>query len=128
MSRDAKVMLPFADGDYEFRLAWAELLMLQESRNCGPFVVLDRLTSGQWMIEDIAEVLRIGLIGGGIEPGKAVKMVRSYVQGFPPMLNLVFAQQVLGAALVGAADEIVGEPVAAKQGEDSASTTSQTVN
>lgn len=127
MSRDAKVILPFADGDHEFRLAWAELLMLQEARDCGPFVVLDRLTNGKWMIEDISEVIRIGLIGGGTEPGKAVKMVRTYVQAFPPMLNLVFAQQILGAALVGATDEPVGEPPAANQGE-SASTTSPTVN
>lgn len=105
MSRDASVELDFADGTYTFRLAWGELIKLQEARDCGPWVVLDRLVSGRWYVEDISEVIRLGLIGGGKRPDQALKLVRDYVQDRHPVETLVIAQRVLGVSLVGVEDE-----------------------
>ena len=105
MSRDASITLTWATDDHHFRLAWGELAKLQEERDSGPYVVLDRLVSGRWHVQDIAAVIRLGLIGGGLEPVKALKLVRDYVESRPPLENLETAQRVLGAAIVGAPDE-----------------------
>lgn len=105
MSRDASITLTWGDGDYVFRLAWGQLSELQEKCDAGPFVILNRLSSGTWKVEDIAHVIRLGLIGGGLKPVEALKLVRSYVEDRPPMESLLTAQAILAAAVMGAPDE-----------------------
>lgn len=104
-NRDGSIVLPFGDGRHNFRLAWEQLIMLQEARDMGPFLLLNRLFSGAWRVEDISEVIRCGLIGGGKEPVAALELVETYVHKRPPLETLVIAQKVLGAGLSGAADE-----------------------
>lgn len=105
MSRDASIALDWADGTYQFRLAWGQIAELQEKCNAGPFEILRRLSSGTWRIEEISNVLRLGLIGGGMEPIPALKLVRTYVEARPPVENLLHAQAVMSAGLMGAPDE-----------------------
>lgn len=123
--RDARIEFDWADGTYSFRLAWGQLGELQEKCDAGPYVVLQRLHSGAWRIEDITNIIRLGLIGGGLQPSAALKLVRAYVEDRPPMENLIPAQVVLSAALMGAPEENVGESDAASQ-KESSSTNSQT--
>lgn len=125
MSRDATVTFDWADGAHSFRLAWGQLGELQEKCDAGPYVVLQRLHSGAWRIEDIANVIRLGLIGGGMDPTAALKLTRAYVEARPTMENLIPAQVILSAALMGAPDEKSGEGDAASQKTNS-STNSQT--
>lgn len=126
MSRDASVSLPFADGIKTFRLAWGELIKLQEATDAGPFVVYRRLMSGHWKMGDISNTIRLGLMGGGLEPDKALAFVRDYVESRPPMESLALAQGVLGIALQGAPDEEPGEHEG--EGTGSGSTNSPTEN
>jgi hypothetical protein len=112
VSRDARIGLDFADGTYSFRLGWGELAELQEKTDAGPYVVLHRLHSHQWRIEDISNVIRLGLIGGGMEPTDALKKVRIYVEARPPLESHPFAVAILAAGLLGAPEEPVGEPEA----------------
>jgi hypothetical protein len=123
MSRDGSIDLDFADGTYHFRLAWGELVKLQEECNAGPYFVLNRLLAGQWRMEDITSVIRLGLIGGGMDDGKAMRMVRTYVESTIPFRYLAIAQRVLGAAVVGTVEEDVGKKAEAASQE---SPTSQT--
>lgn len=120
MSRDASITLPWADGDYTFRLAWGELIKLQEACDAGPQLVLDRLTARTWRMEDIASVIRLGLIGGGMEPAKALKLTRDYVESRPPLENRMLARGILALALHGAPDEPPGEQEAAPEETESA--------
>lgn len=126
MSRDGSIELDFADSTHHFRLAWGELMKLQEACDAGPYVVLDRLVSGRWRVQDISETLRLGLIGGGMAPVDALKLVREYVEGRPPLENLVIAQRVLGAAVVGVPEEEVGKKSEAASGEGSLNPNSPT--
>lgn len=107
MSRDASVTLDFADGTYVFRLAWGQLIELQEKCDAGPLVVMRRLEQGTWLVQDVSNILRLGLIGGGMEPIPALKLVRRYVEDRPPLENLLRAQAVLTIAMMGAPDEDV---------------------
>lgn len=103
--RDARVELEFADGDYSFRMGWGELIELQEKCDAGPYVVLQRLANKTFKMNDISETIRVGLIGGGMEPGKALTMTKRYVKARPPMECLPVALAVLMAGLLGAPDE-----------------------
>lgn len=123
--RDATVTFDWADGTHSFRLAWGQLAELQEKCDAGPYVVLQRLHSGEWRIEDVSNIIRLGLIGGGMEPAPALKLTRAYVEARPPMENIIPAQVILSAALTGAPEEKVGEGDAANQKSDSL-TNSQT--
>lgn len=123
--RSARVELDWGDGTYTFRLAWGQLVELQEKCDAGPYVILQRLQTGAWQMEDISNVIRLGLIGGGMTAVDALKKTRAYVEAFPPMENLMPAQGILAAALMGARDEPVGEDDAAIPKENS-STPSQT--
>ena len=117
--RDARIEFDWADGTYSFRLAWGQLSELQEKCDAGPYVVLNRLHNGSWRIEDITNIIRLGLIGGGLQPSSALKLVRAYVEDRPPMENLIPAQVILSAALMGAPEENVGEHDAANPSESS---------
>lgn len=125
MSRDAQITLPWADGDYTFRLGWGELELLQEACNAGPYVVLSRLYDGGWKVGDISHVIRLGLIGGSMKPVDALKLVRDYVEKRPPLENVIFAKGILEAGLAGAPEEKVGESEAANP-EEMSSTISPT--
>lgn len=117
--RDGQITLAWADGDHVFRLGWGELEMLQEACNAGPYVILDRLIEKTFRIGDISHVLRLGLIGGGMAPTDALKLVRAYVESRVPAENLIFAQAVLSAACVGAPEERLGETDAPSPDENS---------
>ena len=108
MSRDASTIQPLGPEDRFFRLGWGELAILQEECDAGPYVVLDRLLSGRWRIQDISSVVRLGLVGGGRSNEEALKLVRTYVEVRPPVEHLFIAQKILSAAVAGSAEEIVG--------------------
>ncbi|WGG61864.1 gene transfer agent family protein [Brucella intermedia] len=115
MSRNATVELDFGPGLQRFRLAWGQLSSLQEACDAGPYVILERIMNGTWKMNDIRETIRYGLIGGGMTPSEALKLVREYVEDRPPVESLMVAQAVLSAGLVGAPEEAVGEQDAANQ-------------
>lgn len=117
MARDAIVTLPWADGKYTFRYGWGEHIQLQEACNAGPYEILKRLNVGTWRVQDISNVIRLGLIGGGLDPATALSKVEYYVEARPPMENLIFAQGILTVALQGAPDEPPGKPDAAPEPE-----------
>lgn len=124
--RDATLRhITFADGEYDFRLAWGELVELQEKCDAGPMVVLDRLHSGAWRVEDVSNIIRLGLIGAGTPPPTARTLTVRYVEQRPPLENVLLARVILQAAVMGAGEEVVGEHEAANQ-TDGSSTISPT--
>lgn len=97
--------LDWADGAYTFRLANGELIMLQDATDCGPFFLLDKLGGKHWKVQEISHIIRLGLIGGGVEQAKALSLVRDYVESRPPMESVPLAFAVLAAGVQGAPDD-----------------------
>ncbi len=126
MSRDARLTLDWADGTYDFRLGWGEIAMLQEACDAGPFVILARLEDRTWRLADICNVIRCGLIGGGMKPAEALLKVRTYVEARPPIENLLVACVVMKAGIFGAPEEQIEKKSEAPNPEESASTISPT--
>lgn len=113
MAGSAKVgPIEWADGDHHFHLRWGELIELQGKCDAGPAFILSRMFSGHWLVQDISEVIRLGLIGAGMAPTKALELTRTYVEARPPDENLVLAIHILRAAVTGLADgeELEGPP------------------
>lgn len=122
MSRSGKITLSWGDGEYIFRLRIGELIELQEKCDAGPAFILERLATNRWMVNDIRETLRLGLIGGGLKPAQALTLIKRYVDERPLQENIGHAYAIIGAAIVGAEDEPLGK-LEGKQEEDQQSQT-----
>lgn len=111
--RDARIERDFADGRYAFRLGWGELIKLQEETDHGPFLVAQNIASNDANPGWVATVIRLGLIGGGTEPAKALALVRSYVEPYPLQYSARLAGDIALAGWQGATDE----PIESKGGD-----------
>lgn len=118
MSRDGSCELVFNGQRTFFKLAWRELMKIQEACDAGPYVVLDRLVTGRWQLQDISEVIKWGLIGGGMNQAQALTLIETEVEGRRPLDSLVIAQHVLGAGLVGTPEEDPGKKSEAASQEE----------
>lgn len=109
MSRLAKVDLIWGDSTYPFRLRVVQLVELQEKCDAGPGFILERLATNRWKLEDVRETIRLGLIGGGLKPAQALKLVNRYVDDQPLQDNVNTAYAIVAAVLVGVEDEVLGK-------------------
>lgn len=87
----------------EFFLGFGELQELQELCDAGPQTILRRLVSGDWFVNDVSETIRLGLIGAGVAPLEALKIVKRYVKDADrgQMENVMIAIAVLSHWLHG---------------------------
>lgn len=109
-NRNGVVETDFGDGSHRFRLALGELEELQEKTGIGPFLLWQRLLNGEWRIADVRETLRLGLIGGGMEPVAALNLIRRYADARQDWLaHSVLAQAIVLAAIAGAPEEVPGK-------------------
>lgn len=97
-------------GEHAFRLAIAQLEALQQKTDAGPEWLVFRLQAGQWTAAELFEVLRLGLIGGGMADVEAKRLVETAFDRHPLIEFKVPALSVLMAALYGPADDPVGKP------------------
>jgi hypothetical protein len=116
MSRDASTKLVFGGDEQTFRLRIGELRELEEARKAGALAILKRILSGDHYVDDAREVIRIGLIGGGMTAKEAFVLTTRYVDDIPAHGdNMALAGHILEAAYFGPEDEKVGKPPAATQ-------------
>ena len=108
-SEDGSVSLQFGDGEYTFRIAFGQWRELQESINkprleigelpIGPMALLRCLLEGNAWPHDVREVIRLGLIGGGMKTDRALVLIKRHVEGAPYFQNMPTARTVLGGPL-----------------------------
>lgn len=113
-SGDPRIERFIGDDYYTLCLNIGELRILQRSLNAGPPLVLDRLMTGVWEVDDILETLRLALVGGGVDHQKAKQLVSDYVTAGYLAKYLIPAAEVLSAALRGNDEDTpdLGEPQA----------------
>lgn len=115
MSADGSIELVWADETRRFRIGIGEFRSLQESVNSrrvligaqpvGPGGLLDLLRTKNAWPDDVRDVLKAGLIGGGLEFQEANKLLVRHFDGKPLLEHSKTAFPVLLAALVGVPDD-----------------------
>jgi tail tube GTA-gp10-like protein len=111
MSHDGSVTFTWADGEYRFRLGIGELRELQDKCGTGPEAIFERLVARTYLVDDVRETLRLGLIGGGMQALRAKGKVDKYADSGTLQVNAVAAYGVLAAALRGDPNDNLGKQV-----------------
>ena len=90
----------FGDKEYTFRLAPSLLTELETKR--GPIgIVSYRVWNNQFAHADITEVLRFGLIGGGLPAKRAAELIAAYAADRPLSETQPIAAKVLERLFCG---------------------------
>jgi len=132
MSRSGELVREWGDAERTFRLGIGEWRKIQETCDAGPGEIAARLSAwaavrqrntgasfldllaggaaGKWRVDDVREPLYRGLIGGGMNPTEAGRLLRDLHDERPMMENIDLALAVVLASLVGHEDEPAGEP------------------
>lgn len=98
----AEVTMEWPGGEHTFRLTVPMVLELERIGNAPFGVIFNRVQRGEYAIEDVQQVVRLGLIGGGMAPADASRLMRTW--GYParPLTELwQVARVVLHAAMFG---------------------------
>lgn len=74
-----EMTVDWADGTYTFRLTVTGAIELEEKCSAPIATIVTRLNSGAYSVNDVRETIRLGLIGGGLKPHDALRLVRAYV-------------------------------------------------
>lgn len=96
-------------GEHRFALPIGPLRALEKARDAGPHWIMSRLISGQWFVDDIYETIRLALIGGGMDEQQARQLADENVGHQRYYEHVPLATEILKDALMGEADDPVGE-------------------
>lgn len=131
-AEDGTITLSFGDRDYPFRIAFGQWRELQEGVNksrleigeptVGPMGLLRALLNGDAWPHDVREVLRLGLIGGGMKSDRALVLVKRHVEGRAYFEAVPTARTVLQFAMFGPPDDQVGKALTPAAPETPATT------
>jgi hypothetical protein len=121
VSADGALSLFWGDGEQRFRFAIGQWRELQEKVNArriaigapaiGPTTLLNALRAKDAWPDDIRDILRLGLVGGGLTPQEAHRLLANYFDGKPPFEHMQPAFLILFAGLVG----VPSDPIGAKK-------------
>jgi hypothetical protein len=118
MSADGSIELTWADAPRRFRIAIGEFRTLQESVNArrvaidaqpiGPSALLHLLRTNNAWPDDVRDVLKAGLIGGGENYQAAQRLLMRNFDNKPLLEHTKTAFLILMAALVGVPGDEAG--------------------
>lgn len=115
------VTLPFGDDDYAFRLPLSGIAAIEDKFDKSIFLIVANLQLKTAKSTEVLEVIREGLVGGGMDHVAAMKLVRRYGDELPLFVNCALAYQIGLAALRRVHSRELEEP----PGEPAAPTASQ---
>ncbi|MBN8977869.1 MAG: gene transfer agent family protein [Rhizobiales bacterium] len=95
------VTLFFGDGDHDFALNLAEIKELQIQCNATIGTICNRVFVKHFSQSDIAETIRLALIGAGEHPKRAADLVALYVTGRPFTETYPIANTILETVWFG---------------------------
>lgn len=73
----------FGDGEHVFELTPPMIAELERQTGVGIGILASRVPAMLFSFVDLIEVIRLGLIGGGMAPVDAQRMVDTYAKGRP---------------------------------------------
>lgn len=104
------ITLSWPGGEHAFALRMGELRALQQARDTGPEEVFNRLRTGCWTVDDLLHVIRLGLIGGGMDKAEAARTVSALMEAHPLIQFKLCAIAILAHSLMGDLEDMPGKP------------------
>ncbi len=121
------VTLTWPGGEHAFALRMGELRALQQARDAGPEEVFNRLRTGRWHVDDLVHVIRLGLIGGGMDKAQAGPLVLSMMETHPLVQFKLTALEIVAHSLMGDLEDIPAGKPQAETGPDGGRSPTSTV-
>ena len=78
---------------------FGEMRLLQDKHDLGPMGFEHVLRAGAWKVEHLADVIRFGLIGGGMNEAEADKLLTSTIRAGRLLAYAPLAHAIILAAL-----------------------------
>lgn len=78
---------------------FGEMRLLQDKHDLGPMGFETVLRAGAWKVDQVADVIRFGLIGGGMDEAEADKLVKSTISAGRLLKYVPLAHAIILAAL-----------------------------
>lgn len=100
MTNKTEITAFFGDQEYQFRLTLDLVVELERQAGAGIGTLSKRVFAGQFAIRDLIEIIRLGLIGGGLDPKRAKELTDTYCNR-PVMEYAPIAIDVLCALMFG---------------------------
>lgn len=117
MSYDPTLEIEWAGELRIFRLGTGEIIRLQDkAAPDGPWVAFDKMRTANCRVDLIHEVIRQGLIGGGVSANEAARFIKESVETTRPDERRALAVQILATWLTGA--ETLPKKAPAAPGEE----------
>ena len=85
----------FGDAEHPFALTPPLILELERATDAGIGRLATRLFNREFAYADVKETIRLALIGGGMDPKRALELVETYVAGRPLIHGYEIAVAVL---------------------------------
>ena len=101
--------LTWVGGEDDFALRLGELRALQTALDSGPEEVFNRMRIGTWRADDLIQVIRWGLVGGGMDSSEAALKVTGLFDLHPAFQFKLLALQIVAHSLMGELDESPGK-------------------
>jgi hypothetical protein len=99
----------FGDGPKVFKLPAKLIRELERTTGCGVGALCRRLFQGDFSYDEIREVIRLSLVGGGTAPEAAEALCAAYIDGAPLSASYPLAVAVMECAWFGRAQaDVVG--------------------
>lgn len=93
-------------GDQEYALKLTPELVRELETKCGPIGALcNRVFARAFTQADLAETIRLALVGGGTSPKRAHELIAAYVDGRPLIETYELAAKILERTLFGNPNE-----------------------
>src|SRR5262245_52688287 len=93
-------VVEFGDETHVFAITMGGIRELQNKCKCGINDLYVRLTEGHWYADDLREIIRVGLVDGGMKPVDALRLVERYVDNRPLIESYGLAARILLSALI----------------------------
>lgn len=100
----------FGDGEHTFQLTGKLIVEFETKAGAGIGAIFARLGARAFRHSDIIETIRLGLIGGGMAPLDAARLVTTYGADRPLAETLPVALAIMEAVFFGAPSPASGEP------------------
>lgn len=103
--------LPWVGGQHTFFLGLGQIRALQDATGLGPNALYRRLRGGDWLVDDLMEILVQGLVGSdAMDLGDATKLVTGLFRKHPLLEFVGTSTAILAHALSVPEGEDEGKP------------------